>query len=413
MMMNIEIYPPLALHEIGKRENNEDSILPAKGSAMETQRLFLVCDGVGGSAKGEEASRLVCQSFDHKLQGGSRASNPAVIADALYYAEKEIDRFVLATPEAAGMASTLTLLHLHENGATIAHVGDSRVYHIRKRMIRFVTNDHKWVNKLVLSGDLTPEEALHHPRRNVIDRAIQGHGQRSTEADVVQITDIRAGDYFFLCTDGILEGIEEEQLVNILATNAGDAEKLGEIESICSASSTDNFSAYLIRIKSVSGTAVKWTPSVMPEEKASDIIMTEEREGESRETLARTSQSSMPDSVAATAVSAFSNETPPLVRQTRPVNQEEKAGMGLVMPIVIALVCALLVLGGYFFSKSIFEGKEETTVEQNKPARQGILDPDDNQEEMKSAENQAGKQGDAKPAKKPDSNKKADETGKK
>ena len=402
-MINIEIYPPLALHEVGKRDNNEDAIFPSKGSAQDTHRLFLVCDGVGGNAKGEEASKLVCQSFNYKLHSGSQASNPSIIADALYYAEEEIDRFVLANPEASGMATTLTLLHLHENGATIAHVGDSRVYHIRERMIRFVTNDHKWVNKLVLSGDLTPEEALHHPRRNVIDRAIQGRRHRSTEADVMQITDIQAGDYFFLCTDGILEGVEEEQLVNILATNTSDAEKLAEIELLCRTNSMDNFSAYLVRIKSVSGTAVEWTPSVIPQDKASDIILTEEREAETYEAAAPTPPAATPPGP---PISSVPHAIPVAVRQPPIASEEEKTSLGLAALITIALVCALLVLGGYYFSKSIFGSNEKTEVEQDKPARPGSIPTNKENEDMKPVENKAGSNN-AKPARKLDSMSKA------
>ena len=353
--MKIEIYEPLALHEIGRRDNNEDSIFPAKGGAQKGDRLFLVCDGIGGNAKGEEASRIVCEAFHYKIDAAQAPSNPTVIADALFYAEEKIDDFISENPTAKGMGTTLTLLHFHENGATIAHVGDSRVYHIRDRTIRFVTNDHKWVNKLVLSGDLTPEEALHHPQRNVIDRAVQGRKSRPTHADVNQITDILAGDYFFLCTDGILEGIEEAELVNILASDLTDTEKLGKIESNCLEKSMDNYSAYLVRIESATGNARTWTSSVLTVKDGGDVILAEDAdEAVSENKIIENKRVVSPPPVQPPL------PPEPLAAASTVVQSVNRS----IMVAVIAVLCSVVVLGGFYLYTKI--GKAE------KPAESGI-----------------------------------------
>ncbi|GAB3976137.1 hypothetical protein GCM10028806_35020 [Spirosoma terrae] len=384
-MIKIETYPPLALNEIGKRDNNEDSIFPSKGGAHEYDRLFLVCDGIGGNAKGEEASNIVCEAFDHVMESGRQPSNPMIIANALYYAEEQIDLFVQNNPEAKGMGTTMTLLHLHENGATIAHIGDSRVYHIRGRTIRFVTSDHKWVNKLVLSGDLSPEEALIHPRRNVIDRAILGRQERPSQADVIQVTDIRAGDYFFLCTDGILEGVDENQLVHILASDDSDTNKLGEIESRCNEKSMDNFSAYLVRIRSVNGIATPWTPSVIPLNNAEEVITAIKDHSEAINhhasefvdlPIAQTPSQTPPSIVYPVDEQAFSQLQK---------NEKQKIFQGIIFPIVLTILCALTTVGGYYIYDHFI--KDKLSLEQNpREARPTDKQPEKLKKENKKSE---------------------------
>ncbi|CAG5002127.1 hypothetical protein DYBT9275_02815 [Dyadobacter sp. CECT 9275] len=349
-MMKIEIYEPLALHEIGRRDNNEDNIFPEKGSAQTGDRLFVVCDGIGGNAKGEEASRIVCDAFRYKIDG---VSNPTLIADALCYAEEQIDHFISQNPGAKGMGTTLTLLHLHENGATIAHVGDSRVYHIRDRTIRFVTNDHKWVNKLVLSGDLTPEEALHHPQRNVIDRAVQGRKNRPTQADVNQITDIQAGDYFFLCTDGILEGIEEDELVNILASDGSDTDKLGQIEKNCLVKSMDNYSAYLVRVESATGSARAWTSSVLTLKDDGDVILAEDANPDEEVSENKHSEGEGKDGERKRRVGPPPVQPPLPPEPLAVANTIIQSVNRTIVLAVIAVLCSVVVGGGFYLYKKI------------------------------------------------------------
>lgn len=253
-MLKIKIKQPLAIHQIGKRENNEDNIYPMFSEATIDQSYFLVCDGVGGAEKGEIASLVASLGYSSFFE-----EHPTDLPDEAYLQEVLLDvqsKFDTQLKESRahqGMATTMTLLYLHSHGVTIAHIGDSRVYHIRKDEILFATHDHSLVNQLVEAGVIEQEEAARHPQRNVITRAIQGSSKR-TKADVKMITDIQAGDYFFLCTDGILESIDDELLVNILNDDNTNEEKVARIVAICKENSKDNFSAYLIEIKSVDGT---------------------------------------------------------------------------------------------------------------------------------------------------------------
>ncbi len=254
--MKISIFPPFSVHEIGQRSNNEDNIFPIKGAANGSDSLFVVCDGVGGGEKGEVASELACKTLAAFFaEKGDFVSTETEIQAAVLQVQKKMEKYADAYGASAkGMACTMTLLHLHAAGATIAHIGDSRVYHVREGKILFQTHDHKLVNDLVKYGAITPEQALTHPQRNVITRALQAHSIQEAEADVHIIQEVQAGDYFFLCTDGILERVTDAILCEILTKKQTDEAKMQAIYIACQGYSKDNFSAYLVQIKEVSGT---------------------------------------------------------------------------------------------------------------------------------------------------------------
>jgi len=255
--MKIVIETPEALHEIGGRDNNEDSIYPSKGSASNNDSLFLVCDGVGGAEKGEIASQTVCSSIPTYFQENPTESvNDLYIDNAVQFAQNQIDHYIEQNPGSKGMGTTMTLLSLNDDGATASWCGDSRIYHIRVGKIKFVSTDHSLVNELIKAGVISEEEAKDHPQKNVITRALQGISMKKVKAETIILTDIKPGDYFFLCSDGILEKITDTLLLNILNENMPDRDKIEKIKGICDGQTRDNFSAYLIHIKNVEGTNI-------------------------------------------------------------------------------------------------------------------------------------------------------------
>ena len=112
----------------------------------------------------------------------------------------------------------MTLLKFHSGGCLLAHIGDSRIYHIRpsERYI-FHTRDHSLINDLYDIGEITLEEMKTSKQKNVITRAMQPNLERRPKADIKHITDIRPGDYFFMCSDGMLEETDDSDLLNILS----------------------------------------------------------------------------------------------------------------------------------------------------------------------------------------------------
>jgi len=252
--MAFSLYQPAFLHEVGKRANNEDAIYPIDNSATREDRLFLVCDGVGGANKGEVASRMCADLFKaYFTENPGQEVNSAYINNALKFVEAKLSEYVANNPECSGMATTLTLIYFDDatNTATVGWCGDSRVYQVRNGVIQYVTDDHSLVNELVKRGELTELEAKGHPQRNVILRAISGK-EHPTKIDVVHISDIQPNDYFLLATDGILESIDDRILVTLFQHDEVDVHAAQvQIKEMCNYASKDNFSMYLLKIKAL------------------------------------------------------------------------------------------------------------------------------------------------------------------
>lgn len=253
--MRIKIYQPLAIHELGKRANQEDSIYPIEGKATENDRLFLLCDGMGGHEHGEVASQGVCKSLSSFLLQYAVASEgleDKLLSDALAYAYEELDKLAIAG-DSRQMGTTLTLLYFHSNGCTAAYIGDSRIYHLRpsSHTILYKSRDHSLVYDLYQAGELTYEEMKTFPQKNVITRAMIAGDRNHPKPDVIHISDIQPGDYFYICSDGMLEQMEDEELLDVFSANVRDEEKQQMLISETS-DNKDNHSAYIVHIKEVS-----------------------------------------------------------------------------------------------------------------------------------------------------------------
>jgi len=257
----MQISKSLSLNEIGKRTNNEDNIFPPKNEASASQCFFIVCDGMGGHENGEVASSAVCESFADTLKGINHENfDITIFKEALSSAYDTLDEKDASTSLSTGcstgskkMGTTLAFLHLNNKQAFMAHIGDSRIYHIRKdetgkATILYKSSDHSFVNELVQSAIISEEEAVKHPRRNVITRVMQPNLEKRHCADIHITCDVAAGDLFFLCTDGILESVSDTQLCSIISENTDDKAMIKTIDELCQAHTRDNYSAYLISV---------------------------------------------------------------------------------------------------------------------------------------------------------------------
>lgn len=244
------------LQELGQRQNQEDSLFPALGKSTSDDRLFVLCDGMGGHEKGEVASATVCETISSTILSEwnpNEALSDELFLQALSAAYDALD--AKDNGEERKMGTTLTFLCLHTNGATVAHIGDSRVYQLRlaskksPARIVFRTQDHSLVNDLVKIGEITEEEAKHHPQKNVITRAMQPCQEHRAKADIAHLTDIQPGDYFYMCSDGMLEETSDENILNIITKpNVTDEKKLERLRQVTE-DNKDNHTAHLIHIK--------------------------------------------------------------------------------------------------------------------------------------------------------------------
>ncbi len=226
------------ISEVGQRANNEDNC------GYVSKSTFVVCDGVGGLDKGEIASDIACRSI---LSSFSEDSN-CTIEVALPRAESSMASYLEQNQNAIGMATTLTLAQVRENGIYVAWVGDSRVYQFRSGKVNFVTKDHSWVNDALDMGLITKEEAINHPKSNVITRAVQGTS-KPVKADSTLIQDLLPNDYFLLCSDGVLESWMDEELEELFANEESSTQILNHLKLKCEKFSKDNFTAIVFKVE--------------------------------------------------------------------------------------------------------------------------------------------------------------------
>lgn len=244
--MIIELYPPLSIHEIGQRPNQEDSII------QWNNRLFVLCDGMGGHEKGEVASQTVCQSLAtwfEKNVNPVESFNDIQLREALEYAYQQLDQYANGSPKQMG--TTLTLLYIHVQGVLAAHIGDSRIYHIRPNVgILYQSRDHSLAFDLFQSGEISYGEMQNFTQKNVITRAMTPGEDNRHRPDIIHISDIQPGDYFYMCSDGMLEQMSNDELATLLSSKTKDEEKRQQLISVTS-NNQDNHSAWLIHVKDV------------------------------------------------------------------------------------------------------------------------------------------------------------------
>lgn len=188
------------------RENNEDVVCcrPSEG-------IFMVADGMGGEACGEVASAMAVQTVLETLrtEAKSEYGKDEILRSCVLQANDMIYRKSISEEKYSGMGTTLTLLWCQGDMGYIAHVGDSRAYLYRDGHLRQLTQDHSLVAEMLRHGEITPAEALTHPQRNVITRAL-GTFKR-VDVDILYFK-LLPGDAFLLCSDGLSNQVSAEEI---------------------------------------------------------------------------------------------------------------------------------------------------------------------------------------------------------
>jgi protein phosphatase len=231
-----------------QRRANEDSHLARAP-------LFVVADGMGGAQAGEVASRIAIESFQDGLRDA--AAPEAALAELTQRANAHIHELSHSNAEQAGMGTTLTAVYVGEREISVAHVGDSRAYRLRDGVLERLTEDHSLVDELLRQGRLTPEEALEHPQRSVITRALGPEG--AVEVDTRSYS-ARGGDVYLLCSDGLTTMLAEDRLAELLLAHASLREA-GEalIAAANEAGGRDNITVVLLRLEELDAGAAPLT----------------------------------------------------------------------------------------------------------------------------------------------------------
>ena len=248
-----------AKSDIGrKRPHNEDCFV-ADGSLG----LYVVCDGMGGGNAGEVASGMAIETILTHVRSSKVNASPAQPAPgepddpnlslstnqlvrAIRAANAEVFRASWDQPKCAGMGTTVAAARLSGHLLSVAHVGDSRVYLIRKGTMQPLTVDHSWVAEQVAQGHMTEHEAERSPRRNIVTRAV---GVESTvDIDVTELT-VFNGDLLLLCSDGLTRSVTSGEILRTLEATGDLREKTDRLISLANeAGGDDNVTVMLVMV---------------------------------------------------------------------------------------------------------------------------------------------------------------------
>ena len=231
------------------RENNEDKFefyVPEDERALANKgAVYLVCDGMGGHAAGQIASELACKTFIDVYANHPGDSPVVAMTTAVVAANRWVFENATNNPQRKGMGTTLSALILKQDEAYTVQVGDSRVYRLRDGLLEQLTHDHTWTDEAIRAGVITPDEAKNHQYKHVITRAV------GTEAQVVpEVTrfDLRAGDLFLICSDGLLNHVEDDAIAETLKSHSPADACWRLIGAALQGGGSDNTTVLIVRV---------------------------------------------------------------------------------------------------------------------------------------------------------------------
>lgn len=180
-------------------------------------RFFIVADGMGGHAGGQEASRIATQAIQTYLNDYWESGDSAqiLLESAFLKANDEILQDQTKHPERADMGTTAVAVMFRDDQPWCAHIGDSRLYRLRGAKLHQITEDHTWVARAMKSGDLTPDQARIHPWRHILSKCL---GREDVRQIDVQAFDLQPNDRLLLCSDGLTEELSDQLIASHLKT---------------------------------------------------------------------------------------------------------------------------------------------------------------------------------------------------
>jgi PPM family protein phosphatase len=311
-----------------RRRRNEDNYVVAPP-------LFAVADGMGGAQAGEVASQLAASALE---AGDSDGLEGTKRIDALIQeANRRIFDRASTDPTASGMGTTMTVALVEGMTVAIGHVGDSRAYLVRGEHMEQLTEDHSLVNELMKSGKLSEEEAQIHPQRSVITRAVG----TDPDVDVDGFTiEAEEGDVFLICSDGLSDMVEDEEILELVHANREDLDKA--VKALVAAANRgggeDNITAVAFQISAEAAPNLEDTvslPALTEEDAEPDEETREYAEDDGRGKTMVTA----PGELEARA----SNNL--LQAPEEPVGDARRVRLVLIGVLVVAVATALLVWG--------------------------------------------------------------------
>ena len=227
-----------------KRKLNQDYVYSSQEPVGPLPNLFVVADGMGGHQAGDYASKCAIETIEDYVESSQDTEPIPVLEKAIRRANTVVRVFAQTDEKLKGMGTTVVAATINENKMCVANVGDSRLYVVGEREIRQITRDHSWVEEMVRRGGLKREQARIHPDKNIITRAIGV--QEDLEVDFFKVT-LKPGEIVLLCSDGLTNMLEDEEIRMILQ---GQRDLANKAESLIEAANNnggkDNIAVVLI-----------------------------------------------------------------------------------------------------------------------------------------------------------------------
>lgn len=225
------------------RPNNEDRVY-----CDDARGFFLVVDGMGGHQAGEQAAEIAVERIRTRLERQTDSVEQR-LREAITLANNAIYESARSKPEWEGMACVLTAAVIEDGQVTVGHVGDSRLYKIKRGAIEKITHDHSPVGEREDSGELTEAEAMKHPRRNEVYRDVGSEERTPDDEEFIDIVKFafEPDSAFLICSDGLSDAISSDRILEIVEKNAGD--RWAAVHSLIAAANEvgkDNVSAVLV-----------------------------------------------------------------------------------------------------------------------------------------------------------------------
>ncbi|HET8674781.1 MAG TPA: protein phosphatase 2C domain-containing protein [Blastocatellia bacterium] len=224
-----------------KRPVNQDRLL-----ALPERGLFAVFDGVGGQRAGEVASQTAAETIEEALAHTAASTSDELIRRAIQFANRDIFEMAESDPAYKTMATTVALVYISGNRATLAHVGDSRVYRLEEGHFYRETIDHTDLNDDIRAGRVPEGQAADQKDRNVINRALGVEAEVDVEISSVHVRD---GARFLLCSDGIYRHLADEEIAQVLAQNKDPQRAADELKRmVYERGADDNLTALIVQV---------------------------------------------------------------------------------------------------------------------------------------------------------------------
>ncbi|MDE5590666.1 MAG: Stp1/IreP family PP2C-type Ser/Thr phosphatase [Acetatifactor sp.] len=209
-----------------KRKLNQDFVYTSEVPVGHLPNLFIVADGMGGHNAGDYASKLAVETMVEEIALSAEQEPEAVLRMAVEKANAMVNGSAKKAPELEGMGTTIVAASIEGSTLSVTNVGDSRLYVVGGHEIRQITRDHSWVEDMVRSGGMGREEARNHPDKNIITRAVGA--EDSVKTDFFSVT-LREGDMILMCTDGLTNMLNDEEIRMVLDGARDIVEKAEEL----------------------------------------------------------------------------------------------------------------------------------------------------------------------------------------